>query len=261
MSKALLLIAILFLVILVGCDNHVADWGSNSQELLIYCGTTMSAAIGDIADVFEQRENCRVKIIKGGSGKLYQSIRINQVGDLYSPGSESYMQQCLNENIVHETRVVGFNQAALLVAKGNPLAISTDLNNFTNGCYRTVIGALDSSSIGLETEHILGKLGLYQQAVEQVMFFAVDSKDIVQAVEEKTADRVLNWTAAVLSEKKNNKVDVLPLNNIIAPLHPLILGVLKTSYDRELARRFIELAGSEEGQQIFARYGFYGAIQ
>lgn len=261
MPKVFLVLALCGLLILSGCQQHDADDLSHSQELLIYCGTTMAAALREIADVFEQRENCTVKIIQDGSGNLYQSLRINQVGDLYFPGSESYMQRCLEENLIYETRIVGFNRAGLMVAKGNPLNIAKDLNNFINGRYRTVVGARNSGSIGRETEQILRNAGIYERAVEQSLFLAVDSKEIVQAVAERTADLGLNWVAAARVEDYADNVDVLILSDGIAPRHALTLGVLKTTYDRELARRFMVFAGSEDGQRIFVRYGFFGAAQ
>jgi molybdate transport system substrate-binding protein len=238
-----------------GCKIQSLD-DVNKNELLIYCGTTMLQAVREIADIFEQRENCIVKIINDGSGNLYRSIHINQVGDLYLPGSESYMDKCRMEGTVVEFKPVGFNRAVFLVAKGNPLNIGTNLNNFTNGKYRTVLGASESGSIGRETRNILKTAGLYTKAVEQALFMVTDSKDIEKAIKENRADLTINWHAASLQDGNSAVVDVLSLDNSIAFHHALILGVLKTAHYPELARRFMALASSMEGQSIFLRYGF-----
>ena len=155
----ILLILLFFSCALWGCKSPPQE-GASKKELLIYCGTTMAPAVRELADLFEQRESCVVKIIKDGSGNLYRSIRINQVGDLYLPGSESYMEKCQAEGLIAETQPVGFNRAVFIVAKGNPLAINTDLNNFVNGQYRTVLGSTESGSIGRETRIIFDIEGI-----------------------------------------------------------------------------------------------------
>lgn len=215
----------------------------------------MAPAVREIADLFEQRENCFVKIIKDGSGNLHRSIHINKVGDLYLPGSESYMEKCQAEGLIAETHSIGFNRAVLVVAKGNPLDINADLNHFVNGKYRTVLGATESGSIGRETRLILNIEGIYRNAVNQALFLATDSKDIDGAIKEKRADLTINWHAAVLRGNNREDVDILRLDESIAPPHILMLGLLKTSHYPLLARRFMALAGSDEGQALFSRYG------
>ncbi len=240
--------------VLFACKNQPKE-GVIKKELLIYCGTTMAPAIREISNIFEQQENCIVKIIKDGSGSLYRGIHINQVGDLFLPGSESYIEKCQAEGTVVESQPVGVNRAVLLVAKGNPLRICSDLDNFINGKYRTVLGAPESGSIGRETRLILSMEGLYRKAVGQALFLATDSKDLENAIKESRADLTLNWYAAALRDKEN-AVDVVPLDELVAPPHVLALGLLKTSYHLELARRYIAFASSSTGQAILSRYGF-----
>lgn len=66
---------------------------------------------------------------------------------------------------------------------------------------------------------------------------------------------------AVRSEKNNNSVDALPLKNSVAPLHILNLEMMKTAYDLELDKRFMEFDESEADGQVFRQYGFSGAVQ
>ncbi|MCD6582018.1 MAG: substrate-binding domain-containing protein [Desulfuromusa sp.] len=255
--RAVIVIALILLFCscaLLGCKSPPLEEASK-KELLIYCGTTMAPVVRELADLFEQRENCVVKIIKDGSGNLYRSIHINQVGDLYLPGSESYMEKCQAEGLIAETQPIGFNRAVLIVAKGNPLGINADLKNFVNGKYRTVLGAAESGSIGQETRLILDVEGIYRKAVEQALFLATDSKDIEVAIKEKRADLAMNWNAAALWGDNSVVVDVLCLDELTAPPHVLMLGLLKTSHYPVLARRFITLASSDEGQALLLRYG------
>ncbi|MBW2187947.1 MAG: substrate-binding domain-containing protein [Deltaproteobacteria bacterium] len=83
---------------LCGCEAQPQQQPETAKkELLIYCGTTMAAAVREVSNIFETQEDCTVKIIKEGSGVLLHSIQINQTGDLYLPGCESYLHQASSE--------------------------------------------------------------------------------------------------------------------------------------------------------------------
>ncbi len=102
----------------------------------------------EIAKVIEAEHNCKITIIKGGSGNLLKSIKLNEVGDLYLPGSSSYMETCIKEEIVSETVFVGFNKAVLMVQKGNPKKIAPELESLLNDELVVAVGNPKSGSIG-----------------------------------------------------------------------------------------------------------------
>lgn len=253
--KTLVSALLALLVLLSGCqpteEERVPD-----KELLIYCGMTMVRPIQEIARIIEKNHNCTIKITQQGSGALLKSIEANMVGDLFLPGSESYITTCLQRGWVKETVHVGFNRAALIVQKGNPLAISADVNNLLNPAYRVVLGSAENSSIGLETEKILSRIAMYQEALDNALYLTADSKGMVQAIRDRKADLVLNWQATASWEENRPFMDALPLDDDMAPPHKLTLGLLTFSLYPEIARDFLHLSGSADGKKIFARYGF-----
>ena len=102
------------------------------KELLVYCGITMIHPMSEIASIIEQREDVKISFIKGGSGNLLNSIKFNRIGDLYLPGSESYIEQSKAEGLVTRTAHVGFNKAAMMVREGNPKSIQPGLDALNN---------------------------------------------------------------------------------------------------------------------------------
>ncbi len=154
-------IFIAFHLFFAGCENR--EDTTPKKELLIYCGITMIKPVSEIAGIIEKEEDCTVIITKGGSGNLLKSIKINNVGDLFLPGAESYIRTCLKEGLVSETVHVGYNKASLMVQKGNPKTIGSDLDNLLNPEYYVIIGNPESGSIGKETEKILKKKGIFEE--------------------------------------------------------------------------------------------------
>ena len=259
LRNIIMLATLLGVVLMGGCDNdsHPASGVAPPRELLLYCGTTMARAMRVIADQFENREHCVVKIISGGSGYLYRGIKINRVGDLYLPGSSDYIDRCRQEQLLGKTAVIGVNRAVLLVAKGNPLHISADLHNFINGRYLTLLADAESGSIGEEAKSILGRFGLYEQAVRQVLYLSVDSSDLVNEIAAGRADLSLNWRGAVYAFGAHTAVETIALPPDVAKAHLLSVAVLKYSIDPELAGRFVDYAASTAGRQVLRRFGLW----
>ena len=78
-------------------------------ELLIYCGITLVRPMTEIARLFEQKENIKITLAQGGSEDLYQSARKSQTGDLYLMGEPTYRARHLDEGLLGDFAVVGYN--------------------------------------------------------------------------------------------------------------------------------------------------------
>ena len=243
----------LFLSLLSGIS---ACAPTSQKELLIYCGITMIHPMREIADIIEEQEDIKVIIIKGGSGNLLRSIEINGVGDLYLPGSASYIESATEKGLIVEDNLVGYNRAAIMVQKGNPLEISNDLANLANPDYYVVLGNPDSGSIGKETRRILEEEELYELVLQNTHELTTDSKDLVSALVEEKADLVINWYAVSTWPENEPHMDALPIEIELVVENELILASLSTAKEPELAQIFMDYAISAEGQAIFQKYGF-----
>jgi molybdate transport system substrate-binding protein len=249
MKKSLLLCMLCALLFTHGCASQTAP-----RELLIYCGITMYRPMAEIARIIEERESVKVIIIQGGSGSLLRSIEINQVGDLFLPGSEGYIKSAQEKGYVHETALVGYNQAALMVQKGNPLQISADLANLADPQYYVVLGNPESGSIGEETRRILESENLFEPAFANARELSTDSKNLATALIEGRADLVLNWYAVSTWKENAPYMDALPIAE--APVEKLILASLDIAKEPQLAKIFLDYAASKDGLAIFEKYGF-----
>jgi molybdate transport system substrate-binding protein len=230
---------------------------SPKKELLVYCGMTMIQPMLQIAAIVERQENVKISILKGGSGDLLDSIRFNQLGDLYLPGTESYIKQALAEGLVSHTAHVGYNKAAMMVREGNPKSIPPSLDALKDPDLYVVIGNPNSGSIGKETKEILSAANLYDEVMNQVNELTTDSKRLVSVLKKGEADLVINWYATSTWEENSPYIDALSIDGRLAKKNRLILALLTTSKHPDIAKKFMDYAASAEGQQIFDRYGLY----
>ncbi len=227
------------------------------KELLVYCGITMIQPVSQIASIIEQREDVKISILKGGSGNLLNSIKFNRIGDLYLPGSESYIQQAKSEGLVLRSAHVGYNKAAMMVREGNPKSIPASLDALKNPDLYVVIGNPSSGSIGKETKKILTTANMFDQVMGNVKEMTTDSKRLVEVLKKGEADLVVNWHATSTWEENAPYIDSIPIDGRLAKKKRLVLGLLATSKYPDIANKFMNYAASPEGQQIFDRYGLY----
>jgi len=254
------IILMIFVSLCVSCDSNnggkSGDGDELSPQLLIYCGITMASPIMKIANVIEQEKKCTIKVIYGGSLHLKKIIETNNQGDIYFPGNDSFLTSLVENGTVIDTVQVGYNKAVIMVRKGNPKHITHDLNNFTDPQYAVVIGAPESSSIGRETKRIFTAAGIYEQVLANALYLTTDSKGISKAIRNQDADLAINWRATAFFEENRPLIDVIDIDEQYAQKRNLVLGLLKYSNHKGIARRFMEYAASPSGQEIFRRYGF-----
>lgn len=225
-------------------------------ELLLYCGITMVRPMTEIAQRFEQRESVRIRIAQGGSEDLYQSAKKSGVGEWYLPGEPSYRDKHQAEGLFDGEVLVGYNQMALMVHKGNPKQVKPDPRELLRKDLAAIVGNADSGSVGQETKKILDTLGIYRKVVRAAVFLAPDSRSLVNAMKKQEADVTLIWRATGYFADHAATLDIIDLDPQLAVPQALLLIRLTTAKYPELTKKFMDLAASEEGREIFRKHGF-----
>lgn len=259
-NKLIYIITIIFilmpLIILYTTLEKDEKEEKEKPELLIYCGTTMIDAISEIAEYVKKEKNCIIKITKGGSGSLLRAIKINKIGDLYLPGSDSYIKQCQEFGLINMKEHIGYNLAVIVVPKGNPKKITNDPIIFTDKRYKTIFADQNSGSIGRMTNEIFKIRGIEKQSLQNVLRLTPDSKDITKAIINEEADVGINWLATIYKPKNRLKLDGIFLDKKYATPQKLVISRLTYSKNPEIAAFFIQTAMSPKGQEILKNNGF-----
>jgi molybdate transport system substrate-binding protein len=234
---------------------------AQTNSLLIYCGITMVRPITELATNFERREHIKIRIAQGGSEDLYQSVRKSRLGDLYFPGEPSYRDKYLSEGLLGDYKVVGYNQLAILVQKGNPKKVKPELKELLRKDLVLMIGNAQSGSVGLETRQTLDRFDLYPQVVSKAAFLMPDSRSLALSMKRGEADVTLSWRATAFFPDNAPHMDTIDLDPKITPPQGLLLIQLTFSRNQEMARKFSDYVASPEGQATFRKFGFLDANQ
>lgn len=230
---------------------------AEDQNLLIYCGITMVKPITELARTFEQRDkNLRITIAQGGSEDLYQSAKKSRLGDIYFPGEPSYLDKHVAEGLLGDYKLVGYNQMALVVLKGNPKNVKGNANELLRKDLTIIVGNAESGSVGQETKAMLDKAGIYPKVINNAVALMPDSRAINLALKRGEADLAVNWRATAFFQDNATHLDAVNLDPNIAKPQALLLIQLTFTKNPALSRKFIDFVASEEGQAVFRKHGF-----
>ena len=243
---------LLVLVLFMFCSSAVAK----ENELKIYCGSTMYKAMMEIKVNFEKTHDCKVNIVPGASGDLKMMLMNFKDGDMYFPGDDSFIASLEKENpgYVVCKKHVGNNRAVLIVKKGNPKKINS-LDDLTRSDLKIVLGHPERGSIGKLTSVLLKKKGIFEKIMQKEKTLETESINLMNAMTKKDYDVTINWNTLATLPDYSKDIDVLQIPESLDPSEKLILAVLKTSQNVDLATELMNYSASTEGKELFARYG------
>ena len=249
-SKIIFTLILLFTTSLMG--------NSSKPTLIFYCGITMVKPIKEMAKIIEDKYNCVIKISQGGSKDLYASLKHAKQGDLYLPGSDSYRINNLKDGFLLDAVEIGYNKAAIFVQETNPYGVK-DLEDFLSSNLAAILCNPKSGSIGRMTKKILTNYkgeDFFVDAYDNAVEIGTDSRNINRALIEKRADISINWRATAYWPENSPYMDVVEIDEKFAPKKKLVISLLSFSKNKEIAKAFMQLASSKQGQEIMKKYGF-----
>ncbi|BBP45330.1 ABC transporter substrate-binding protein [Thiosulfatimonas sediminis] len=244
---------------LVACQQPESDTAPAPQkqtELLIYSGITMVRPLQKLADEFSAQHGVQIKIIQGASGFILDTLKKQQNGDIYFPGSANFRKKTANKDLFVDYAFVGYNRLALIVPKGNPKQLSADVTQLTNPELSVVISSPEASSVGRATNELLKKMNIENLVFENITYFTTDSHLIFNAIRSGDADLAVNWYATSKWPESTPFMDALIIDENLSPKRHLELNRLRYSTNPELALEFMRYASSAHGLQTFADFGF-----
>jgi len=228
------------------------------DELIFYCGITMYEPMKKIAHQIEKKYNVKIKFIQGGSGDLYDSLSSSKKGDLYLPGSDSYIYKHMNTGYFGYRKYIGYNQIAIFVQKNNPKNIKS-LDDLLNPSFKISLGNAETCSIGKASIKVLKKYKgeeFLREVENNVLLYSFDSEDMNQLLKYKKIDVGLNWKATASFPKNRNYISIINIDEKYAPKNKLLLTMLTFSKHPKIVRALIDFATSKDGKKIMKEYGF-----
>lgn len=240
-----------------GCgsrDQGSGEESSKKEELLIFVGAGIRPPVAELAEVFVRENNIDVVPDYAGSELLISKIKLAEMGDIYMPGDKHYVDQAAQAGMILSQRSVCYFVPTILVQKGNPKVI-TSLADLVKPGIKLGLGDENACAIGRKCKKIFEKNNLSWEDVERnLKFQSMTVNELGIQIQAKSLDAVIVWDAvAGYYAEHGDEVPIPKEKNVISTVDA---GVLTFTKNRELAEKFVELACSERGREIFKRHDY-----
>jgi molybdate transport system substrate-binding protein len=232
--------------------------GGEAQELVVFAAASLREVFQGMALKFErQHPNCKVRFNFAGSQDLRVQIEQGARVDVFASADWKHMKLLADGGVASEPVVFARNLPVVVVPKNNPAKLRSfaDLPKATH----LVVGAAEVP-IGAYTEAIFAAAGkLYGQAFHEQILARVRSHELnVRQVLTKVAlgegdAGIVYKTDALTMPDKVQMIEIPSQINIVAE-YPI--AILQVAPHPDLARAFVKLILSREGQNALAEAGF-----
>jgi len=183
---------------------------------------------------------------------------LQKKGDLYLPGSNSYITKNLEDGLLGYRKYIGYNQIAIFTQKNNPKNIK-NLTHLTREDINISLGNPETCSMGKESIKVLYRFGgedFVEDVENNVLLYSEDSQDLNNMLKSQKIDVGLNWKASAFFPENRGKISIIKIDEKYAPKKQLYLTMLTFSKHKYIAKSFINYASSKEGKKIMKKYGF-----
>jgi molybdate transport system substrate-binding protein len=232
--------------------------GGEAQEVVVYAAASLREVLQNVALTFEKRHpNSRVHFNFAGSQDLRVQIEQGAKVDVFASADWKHMKLLADREIVAEPVVFARNLPVVVVPKNNPAKLRTfaDLPKATHlvvGAAEVPIGAY-TEAIFAASEKLYGK-PFHEQVLARVRSRELNVRQVLTKVALGEGDAGIVYKTDALTML--DKVQIIEIPKQINTVAEYPIAVLKAAPHPDLARAFVKLVLSKEGQKALAEAGF-----
>ncbi|HJN09661.1 MAG TPA: molybdate ABC transporter substrate-binding protein [Pirellulaceae bacterium] len=227
-----------------------------SKELFVYCAAGMRYAMEKVRAQYEEEMGVLVRLQYGGSNTLLNQLEVNQTGDLYLAGDESYIRLAQEKGLAVEAIPMALMKPVIAVPVDNPKNILT-IDDLLREDVKVALGDPGAAAIGKKCKRLLSASGQWRQLEEQVTksgVFKPTVNDVANAIKLGSVDAGVIWDSTVAQYSELKPVAAPELD---AGLATIEIAVVKNSKNPTAALTFARyLTARDKGQEIFRATGF-----
>jgi molybdate transport system substrate-binding protein len=250
---------------LAGCggEGEAAVGGGQEQRgtLTVFAASSLTDAFGELARIFEERNpGVEVRQSFESSSTLLTQIQQGAPTDVFASAAEEEMDAAAKDDLVAgEPEIFVRNREVIMVPEDNPAGIES-MRDLASPGTRLVL-AEDGVPAADYAMEILGKAdaeygnNFKRDVLANVVSREADVRASVNRVALGDADATFGYASDYTPDIRDRvRVVEVPEDLNIVATYPI--AALRDAENPGLAREWVDLVVSEEGQRVLEKWGF-----
>ncbi|MGR5193865.1 molybdate ABC transporter substrate-binding protein [Vibrio rotiferianus] len=234
----------------------VSSATSAASDLKVYAASSMTNAIDDIAQKFEQKYEVSVTPVYGGSSSIARQILNGAPADVFISANAKWMNYLVKSKAVKGDGVTNLVRNSLVLIAPQASSVTpfnfSDTNAWSQALddNRLALGNPVSVPAGMYASESLTNLGVWKQLERQIAP-AKNVRLALALVERGEAPLgIVYKTDALLTDK------VKVVGEFASDTHANIVYPAAIVKDSKQSEQFFEYLKSDDAKQVFMQYGF-----
>ncbi|MFQ5863259.1 MAG: molybdate ABC transporter substrate-binding protein [Candidatus Brocadiales bacterium] len=242
-------------VLLAVTSLPVMACGGEGEEILVFVAASLTDAMNEIKDTFEERTAARVFLSFASSGTLYRQIEKGAPADVFIPASTTHADALeLDGLVLPDTRKdLLTNRLVVIVPKESKLRIEQPEDIARREVKKIAIGEPGSVPAGSYAKEALKNLGLWEDVYSRIVP-ALDVRAVLAYVEGQAVEAGIVYRTDAMISEEVKVVYEFPGDSHTKIIYPVV--ILKDSKAEALAREFVDFISSADARGIFEASGF-----
>lgn len=249
---AFFLISYLF----VSCNqSNSAKSNSENKEIYVLAAASLTDVLTELANNYKQETSTEIIFSFASSGALQAQIEASAPADIFFSAAQKQMNALEEKGLIDsETRKdLLENKVVLITPKNSNLNIKS-FTYITNSNVRKLgLGEPKSVPVGQYSEEILSNLSILDIAKEKAVYGS-DVRNVLDWVETAEVDCGIVYATDAKIAKNINIIAEAPEGTHKKVIYPI--AIIKSSQNKEEAKKFIEYISTDKSKEIFKNYGF-----
>jgi len=228
------------------------------KELVVYAAASLREVFQGLAEFFQKKQpGVIVRTSFAGSQELRVQIEQGAKVDVFASADQKHMKALQEQALVQSPSIFAQNEPVLIVPVGNPAKLSTfaDLpkaDRIVIGAPEVPIGAYTVAILGAAEKTYGSEFGV--QVAKHIRSRELNVKQVLAKVTLGEADAGIVYKTDALTAKERITTIAIPDSVNVVASYPI--AVLSGAPHADLAKAWIALVLSKEGQAILAAAGF-----
>jgi molybdate transport system substrate-binding protein len=232
--------------------------GGQKQELRLAAAADLSSVVARLAPEFEKETGIHIDVSLGSSGNFFAQISNGAPFDVFMSADKSYPEKLAQAGLGEPGTLANYARGKLVLWSSRRALLSADRNlEFLadRSVQRIAIANPEHAPYGRAALAVLKHFGIYDR-VKDKLVLGENISQTAQFAQSGNADAAFIAYSLALTEsmKQKGSFTLLPEESY-PPLDQASI-VVRSSRNKEAARRFLAFLTSEQGRAILRAGGF-----